>query len=274
LQTPARVVIFTIQDAQSVYKPLLAAGLRLLVHLVALRQHNRKAFLRRNSSYTRVLATRRRERINTTKSIIVKTIIMEKLTKSFLLKTKEILSSLLLILCINTGFAQTDLNVSGWYLTDYSFKDGSLEKESVLMGTTSKLKDVISFKGDKGNIEIMQNRYAVPDGQLIAGVTYQVIWTSPPAVLLPGENYSIDFQLITKASKTWKAPQQSMHFNQSPYSVYFVTPDGTKYFTKDIKSVLTTDKVINKGTKGAKRFIQMNFGNGFVGTYNYEWRDL
>ncbi|HSQ46868.1 MAG TPA: hypothetical protein VLM44_08130 [Lutibacter sp.] len=193
--------------------------------------------------------------------------------KSLLLKTIEMLAVLLLIMFSNQGFSQTASNESGWYLTNYSFKDGSLQKETVLMGTTSRMKDVISFKGDKGNIEIMQNRYAVPDGKLIAGVTYEVTWSNPPEILIPGEKYSIDFELKTISSKTWKAPQHSMHFNQSPYSVYFVTQDGTKYITKDINSELTTDKVINKGTKGAKRFIQMNFGNSFVATYNYEWRD-
>lgn len=55
--------------------------------------------------------------------------------------------------------------------------------------------------------------------------------------------------------------------------VYFITPEGAKHITKDIRTRLTTEKVIEKGTKGAKRFIQMNFGNGFVATYDYEWRE-
>ncbi|MDZ7615198.1 MAG: hypothetical protein U5K51_16995 [Flavobacteriaceae bacterium] len=61
--------------------------------------------------------------------------------------------------------------------------------------------------------------------------------------------------------------------NQGLNGVYFVTPDGTKYITKDINSTLSSEKVIDKGTKGAKRMVQMNFGNGFSATYNYEWRD-
>ena len=31
--------------------------------------------------------------------------------------------------------------------------------------------------------------------------------------------------------------------------------------------------MIDKGTKGAKRVLQINFGNGFSATYNYEWRE-
>jgi len=199
---------------------------------------------------------------------------MGKFTKSFLLKTKEMLTFLLVILCISTGFAQTASSVSGWHLTGYSFKDGTLQKESVLAGTTSKMNDVISYKGDKGNIEITQNRYDVKTGKLLAGVTYRVLWTDPPPVLNPDEKSYIDFELTTVSSVTWKAGQQSMHLNQGLNGNYFITPDGTKYIAKDIKTRLTTEKVIDKGTKGAKRVIQMNFGNGFSASYSYEWRDF
>lgn len=200
---------------------------------------------------------------------------LEKSTKSFLLNTKkEMLTFLLIILCISTGLAQTTSNVSGWQLIDYSFKDGTMQKESVLAGTTSKLNDVISYKGNKGNIEITQNRYDVKTGKLLAGVTYRVLWTDPPTVLNPDEKCSLDFELNTISSVSWKAPQQSMHLNQGLNGVYFITPEGTKYITKDLKTTLTTEKVIEKGTKGAKRVIQMNFGNGFSAKYNYEWRDF
>ena len=60
------------------------------------------------------------------------------------------LISLVVILCVGTSFSQTSSNVSGWHLINYTFKDGSLSKETVLMGTTSRMKDVISYKGDKG----------------------------------------------------------------------------------------------------------------------------
>jgi len=199
---------------------------------------------------------------------------MEKFTNFFFLDNKKMLTFLLVVLCISTGFAQTASSVSGWHLTDYSFKDGTLQKESVLAGTTSRMNDVISYKGDRGNIEITQNRYDVKTGKLLAGVTYRVLWTDPPTVLNPGEKSSLDFELSTISSVSWKAPQQSMHLNQGLNGVYFITSDGTNYITKDIKTRLTTEKVIDKGTKGAKRVIQMNFGNGFSVTYTYEWRDL
>ncbi|MBE0653036.1 MAG: hypothetical protein IH594_04525 [Bacteroidales bacterium] len=199
---------------------------------------------------------------------------MGKFINPFMLNTKGMLTFLLVLLCMGTGFAQTPSGVSGWQLTDYSFKDGTLQKESVLAGTTSRMNDVISYKGDKGNIEITQNRYDVKTGKLLAGVTYRVLWTDPPTILIPDEKGSLDFELATISSLTWKAGQQSMHLNQGLNGNYFVTPDGTKYITKDIKTRLTTEKVIDKGTKGAKRVLQMNFGNGFSATYNYEWRDF
>jgi hypothetical protein len=171
------------------------------------------------------------------------------------------------------GFAQTVSNQAGWYLSNYTFKDGSLNKETSLMGTSSKMKDVISYKGGKGTLEITYNRYSVPDGKKLAGVTYKVGWTDPPLVLIPGEKIIVDFELKTISSLSWKAPQQSFNINQG-WGMYFVTPDGTKFLTKDIKETLTTEKVIEKGTAGAKRMIQMVFGNGFIATYNYEWKEL
>jgi hypothetical protein len=76
----------------------------------------------------------------------------------------------------------------------------------------------------------------------------------------------------TVSSLVWKIPQQTVHINQGASGVYFVTPDGTKYLTKDIRATLTTEKVIEKGTPGAKRVLQLNFGNGFAASYSYEWR--
>jgi len=193
--------------------------------------------------------------------------------KQFLPGIIKIITSLVLVLSTINIYSQSAAGESGWHLTSYSFKDGSLEKESVLGGTSSRMKVIISYKGDKGDIEVAQNRYDVKSGKLLAGVTYKVKWTDPPAMLSTSEKISFDFELTTLSSLTWKVPQHSMHLNQGLNGVYFVTPDGTKYITKDIKARLTTEKVIDKGTKGAKRVLQMNFGNGFSATYNYEWKE-
>jgi len=193
------------------------------------------------------------------------------LTKSLAANTIELMSFLFLLMFTSPVISQTVSNGSGWHLTNYTFKDGSLQKESVLMGTNSKMNDVISYKGEKGNIEITYNRFDVKTGKMLAGVVYKASWTDPPAVLVPGEKPFVDFELSTISSSSFKVPQQSMHINQGLNGVYFVTHDGTKYITRDIKERLITEKVIEKG--GTKRMIQMNFGNGFVATYEYVWRE-
>ncbi|MBP7416153.1 MAG: hypothetical protein KA831_05835 [Pyrinomonadaceae bacterium] len=194
------------------------------------------------------------------------------ISRSIVLVAKVAMALGLLITSASFGFSQTASNGPGWYLTNYSFKDGSYQKQSVLMGTTLKLKDVVSFKGTKGNLRISHLRYYVSNRKTVASITYQVTWTDPATFIKPGAKTSFVFGLSTVSALTWKAPQQSMHINQG-MGVYFVTPDGTKYMTKDIRSKLTTEKVIEKGSRGTKRIIQMNFGKGFTATYNYEWRD-
>ncbi|HOZ70523.1 MAG TPA: hypothetical protein PLB49_13020 [Chitinophagaceae bacterium] len=169
--------------------------------------------------------------------------------------------------------AAAQQGTAGWYLTDYVFKDGSLQKESLLMGTSSKLKDVISYTGAKGKIEITHKRFDVASGKLLHGVTYEVSWTDPSSLLEPGKNYTVDYELKTKVSNPWKAPQQSVYFNQGLNGVYFTTADGVKYITKDFKAKLTTEKVVAKGSKGQKREIQVNMGSGFSAIYKYEWRE-
>ena len=140
------------------------------------------------------------------------------------------------------------------------------------MGTTTKIYDTITYKGDKGNLVISHKRFDLKTGKLLAGVTYKVIWTDPPSVLKPKVKTSINFELKTISFLSWKAPQQSMRVDQGLYGVYYLTPGGVKFIKKDIREKLTTEKPILKGIKGAKRMIQLNFGNGFHAVYTYEWR--
>ena len=172
-----------------------------------------------------------------------------------------------------TSTAQSPATGPGWYLTGYAFKDGTLEKESVLAGSSARMKDRVSFTGDRGNLEISQHRTDIKTGKLLAGVKYRVTWSEPPALLKPQEKAAFDYEVKTLSSLVWKIPQQTMHINQGTSGVYFVTPDGTRYLTKDLRATLTTEKVIEKGTPGVKRVLQMNFGNGFAASYSYEWRD-
>ena len=176
------------------------------------------------------------------------------------------------ITVVPTEQPAASINQNAWHFTNYEFKNGSLKKYSNLMGTSSKMYDTISYKGVKGNMTITQDRYDVKTGKLLAGVTYQIVWTDPASQLIAGEESSVNFSLKTIATKSWTPPNSSVRYNQGIYGIYFLAPDGKKYFTKDVSTTLTTEKVIAEGSKGLKKFIQVNLGNGFMFTYNYEWR--
>ena len=195
---------------------------------------------------------------------------MKTILRSFLQNTAPMASLILILLALNTSFAQ---NGPGWYFTSYKFEDGTRQGESVLAGTTSKMKDVVSFTGAKGNLIISHKRTDVKTGTLLAAVKYNVIWSEPAAVLVADQKASINFTLKTLSSLGWKPDQQTIFFNQGGMGVYFATAEGTKYITKDMNGKLTTEKTILKGTPGTKKYIQMNFGKGFRATYNYDWRD-
>lgn len=195
---------------------------------------------------------------------------MKKILSSLVQNMKQIAIVLCVLIGINSSFAQKG---PGWYFTSYKFDDGSRQSESVLAGTNSKMKDVTSFTGSKGNLIISHTRTDVKTGTLLASVKYNVIWSEPATFLAVDQKASVNFTLSTLKSLAWKPDQQSMLFNQRASGVYFVTTTGSKYITNDMSGKLTTEKAILKGTTGSKKYIQMNFGKGFKATYNYEWRE-
>lgn len=185
------------------------------------------------------------------------------------MRLNAVVVSLFALLLSVPAYAQE----SGWYFTGYTFKDGTMQKESLLAGTSAKLKDVISYKGAKGSITITHNRLDGTSGKLLHGVSYMVSWTDPAGLLQAGTKYSVNYALKTISSQTWKAPQQTVYFNQGPGGVYFVSPQGTKYISTDLSAQLKMEKEVVKGSKGQTREIQVNMGNGFAAIYRYEWRE-
>jgi len=152
----------------------------------------------------------------------------------------------------------------GWYFKSYTFHDGT--------GTYGS--DKSSFQGSKNNITMTHNRYDAK-GTLIAGSTHQTLWVDPPAFLKAGETVSINYETKQISSKNWtmgSLAQQSINMNQGP-GVGFVTPDGTKYITKDFKGTLTAQKALEKGRKDTTRVIQIIIGRNYKVSYSYEWRD-
>lgn len=158
-----------------------------------------------------------------------------------------------------------------WKLKEVKYTDGTGYSESVLAGTTSYMYDKIGYSGSQNNLIISHYRYDKKTNALLAGRKYQVIWTDPPTYLNVGEKVSVNYEAINMDSVgTWKMTQNSIYLNQG-WGVYFISSNGTKYITTDIKDTFTSEKVIDKGTKGSTRTIQMVHGDGFKTEYVYEW---
>jgi len=166
-------------------------------------------------------------------------------------------------------------NITGWYLTNYTFVDGSSNTETVLAGTNSKMNDVAKFKGSKGNIEISKNRWDKKTGGLLAGVTYTIKWSDPPTVLLAGDKIRMNFELKTITSKSWTPDPISVNFNQGIYGLYLINPQGENYFKKDFSAEVVTGKTVLKGNRANEtKVVTANFGAGFKAIYTYEWREF
>lgn len=163
---------------------------------------------------------------------------------------------------------------TGWQLASYEFVDGSSNVQRVIAGTNSRVNDVDQFSGTKGKIEITSNRWDQKTGGLLAGVTYRVQWTDPPAVLLPGDQIRMQYELRTVTAKAWTPPDQSVVFNQGLGGVFLLNAKGENYFKSDFKSDLLSAKTVAKGTRpNEEKTITANFGAGFLAVYTYRWRE-
>lgn len=169
-------------------------------------------------------------------------------------------------------FAQQIGANGGWRQTGYTFVDGSSNIERVLAGTSSKMNDVTKFKGAKGAIKIAYNRFDQKTGALLAGVTYEIKWTDPPATLFPGEKIKMHYQLRTVTSKSWTPNPQSVSFNQGISGLFLLNPAGENYFKKDFNNEIISNKAVEKGNRNnEEKAITANFGSGFKAIYSYVW---
>ncbi len=163
---------------------------------------------------------------------------------------------------------------AGWHLAKYAFVDGSSNVERVIAGTNSRVNDVDKFTGNKGNIEIASNRWDQKTGGLLAGVTYRVKWSDPPAILLPGEQIRMQYELRTVTAKTWPPYKQSVVFNQGLGGVFLLNARGENYFNSDFNSELVSAKTVAKGSRpNEEKTVTVNFGAGFLAVYTYRWRE-
>lgn len=170
----------------------------------------------------------------------------------------------------NTTTSSSQNRTQVWKLKEVKFTDATAYSETVLAGTTSYMYDQIGFTGSQNNLIISHYRYDKKTNKLLAGRKYQVIWTDPPEYLVVGEKISIEYETKSMESIVWKMLQNSININQG-MGVSFAAPDGTKYIDKDMKALFTSEKVIEKGTKGQTRVIQVVHADGFKTEYFYEW---
>lgn len=163
----------------------------------------------------------------------------------------------------------------GWHFGGYSFTDASYQnKESTLAGTTSVLVDNLWFEGGRGEIQIHHTRHDKKTGDLVASRTYRSLWSDPPAFIVEGSRPSLMLELqLDGSAGGWSGiPQHSVYWNQG-WGAYFVTENGTKFFTADMAARLQLDKDVTPGSPGSTRTVQVNLGESYIATYTYSWHD-
>jgi len=182
------------------------------------------------------------------------------------------LKTLFFLLATTFAFSFSQAQTGGWKQTGYSFTDATKTTETVLAGTSDYMKNVVQFKGEKGEVEIVYNRYDKSSGVLLAGVTYVVKWSDPQTQLFPGDKIKMHYSLKTVSSKTWTPGQQMVKFSQGIYGLNLANAAGEVYFKKDFDSDLESQKVVEKGYKaGDKKTLTVTLGSGYAAIYTYEW---
>lgn len=180
------------------------------------------------------------------------------------------------VLITRSGAGGTSGNSTGpgWYLTHITTTGESrVGDPHPLMGTTSYMYDEYKASGGKNDLTISHNRYDFTSKDLLAGLSYRVIWTDPPEYMPAGTKATMDFERSTISTfNGWKAADISANWNQG-WTVYFVGADGTKYIQKDMKINMTMEKEITKEGPGSVKRIQVILGEGWTYEYHYEWRD-
>lgn len=173
----------------------------------------------------------------------------------------------------NTGVVTPTLS-KVWQLQKVEFVDGTLTKPTRLMGTTATMTDNISYQGShegaEPSVTITSIRTDDATGKLLAGVSYQIGWTTPPEVIKVGEKPSLRFIAKTLSSTTWTMNQVSMYFDQG-MGVNFANDKGEKYLKGDFDHLMTLQKEVAAGPSNNLRKLQVELGAGFRVIYHYKW---
>lgn len=166
-------------------------------------------------------------------------------------------------------------NKPGWYFVKYEFYDATNTSEKPLAGTSDYMVDVVKFSGNKGNIEIVKKRNDKSSGKLLAGVTYNVVWTDPQTYIAAGEKIKLNYTLKTiSTTASWRPDQQMAKFSQGVYGLNLANSAGEIYFNKDFSSEIISQKPLEKGAKEKdQKNLTIFLGGSFKAIYHYEWRN-
>jgi len=176
----------------------------------------------------------------------------------------------------------------GWYLTGWEYLMSALDvtkqangyhKESVLMGTSSKLYDYLEGKGEKNNFTVAMWRNG-SNGSRIAGSTSISTWEDPPAYMEPGKKIALQVSRSYENNNTWGQNGLNIKFDSNDLSgasystsssISLVDSSGKSYLHAFSGSIEST-KGIPAGKKGDLKAIWV-YLNGYSFKYTYEWRD-
>ncbi len=173
----------------------------------------------------------------------------------------------------------------GWHLIETQYFKSSLDFEdagehrSGVIATSDVLWNKYTSSGSEGDMTFGQYR-RFDDGTEIFHVVYQVIWSKPPAYLPANETvgFDIEYKIVSSnnlggVGVSAKIDAATLGLGSSAFNISFVLDDGTSHIYKDTKGIFKSEKVMPKGSPGAKKAIQLYLGNSYGYVYIYEWKE-
>ena len=171
----------------------------------------------------------------------------------------------------------------GWYFTRWEYIMSSVDvslvggRENRVMGTSSGyIIDFCEGTGDKNNFTVSVRR-TYDDGSPVASGSSVTTWTDPPEFIAEGQKPSFNVKRVTESSWGINKFYTTIDMeNINPGGgtaggIGFVTPDGESSLV-NYEGTYESAKGMPKGSKGSKKAIIVNIGNGYGFKYYYEWR--
>ncbi len=185
---------------------------------------------------------------------------------------------------LNIGIVNAD-SEGGWHLIGTEYFKSSLdfddagEHRSGVIATSDVLWNKYTSSGSEGDMTFGQYR-RYDDGSEIFHVVYQVIWDKPPAFLPDNQTveFDIEYKIVSSnnlggVGVSAKIDAATLGLGASAFYISFRLDDGASHIYKDTKGTFKSEKVMPKGSPGAKKAIQIQLGNSYGYVYTYEWKE-